>query len=108
MVSACNEVVNFTNIKTGEIKFKIYDKEALHGYVTCLQATSDYIAIGYSTGTILVYSLKLEEETLEEVHKFAFHRSQVTCIEFFNNNTQMASGSTDTYIIVYDLIADTA
>ena len=108
LVSACNEVVNFTNIKTGEIKFKIYDKEALHGYVTCLQASSDYIAIGYSTGTILVYSLKLEEETLEEVHKFAFHRSQVTCIEFFNNNTQMASGSTDTYIIVYDLIADTA
>ena len=28
LVSACNEVVNFSNIKTGEIDFKIYDKEA--------------------------------------------------------------------------------
>lgn len=33
LASACNEVVNFTNIKTGEIDFKIYDEEALHGQV---------------------------------------------------------------------------
>ncbi len=107
IVTACNEVVNFTNIKTGEIKFKIYDKEAIHGHVTCLQATSDFIAIGYSSGTILVYSLKTESDSLEELHKFSFHRSNVTCLEFFNNNTQLASGSSDTYIIVYDLVADT-
>ncbi len=31
LVSACNEIVNFTNINTGEIDFKIYDEEALHG-----------------------------------------------------------------------------
>ena len=57
-----------------------------------------------------MYSLKLDDngKMQEEEHKFAFHRSQVTCIEFFHNNTQMASGSADTYIIVYDLIADTA
>ena len=36
LVSACNEVVNFTNVKTGETSFKIYDKEAIHGHVTCL------------------------------------------------------------------------
>ena len=65
LVSACNEVVIFTNIKTGEIQYKIYDKEATYGYVTCLQATSDYIAIGFSSGTILVYSLKVEGEELE-------------------------------------------
>jgi hypothetical protein len=41
LVSACNEVVSFTNIKTGEIQFKIYDKEALYGHVTSLSATSD-------------------------------------------------------------------
>lgn len=108
LVSACNEVTNFTNLKTGEVMYKVYDKEALHGHVTCLQATSDFIAIGYSSGTILVYSLKVEGDQLEELHKFSFHRSNVTTIEFFNNNTQMASGSTDTYIIVYDLVADTA
>jgi hypothetical protein len=65
IVSACNEVVNFTNIKTGEVQFKIYDKEATHGYVTCLHASSDFIAIGYSSGTILVFNLRTED--LEEL-----------------------------------------
>jgi hypothetical protein len=31
LVTACNEVVNLTNLKTGEIEHQIYDKEALHG-----------------------------------------------------------------------------
>ena len=110
LVTACNEVVTFTDIKTGEILFKIFDEQAIHGYVTCLQASSDLIAIGYSSGSILVYRLKLQEQEnmIEKVHQFTFHRSPVTAVEFFNDNTQMASGSNDTYIIVYDLIADTA
>jgi hypothetical protein len=28
LVSACNEVVNLTNIKTGEVIYKVYDGEA--------------------------------------------------------------------------------
>jgi len=31
LASACNEVVNLTNMRTGEVEFQIYDKEALHG-----------------------------------------------------------------------------
>lgn len=67
VVSACNEVVNLTNLSTGDVHFKIYDKEAIYGYVTCLRACSDLLAIGYSSGTILVFSLKVEENvsTLE-------------------------------------------
>lgn len=42
------------------------------------------------------------------VHKFALHRSAVTCINFDNEGIQMFSGSQDTYIIVYDLLADQA
>lgn len=61
IVSACNEVTNFTNMKTGEVEFKVYADEAVHGYVTCLTTTADLVAIGYSSGTVLVYSLKLEE-----------------------------------------------
>ena len=108
IVSACNEIVNFTNVKTGEVQFKVYDKEALHGHVTYLTASSDYLAVGFSSGTIIVYNLKAEGEELEQLHLFNFHRSPITSIVFFNNNTQMASGSADTYIIIYDLIADTA
>lgn len=64
IVSACNEVVNFTHIKTGEIEFKIYEDEAVYGHVTCLSATGDLIAIGFSSGTVLVYNLKMETEQL--------------------------------------------
>ncbi len=68
IVSACNEVVNFTNIKTGEIQYKVYDKEALHGHVTYLSSSSDYLAIGYSSGTIIVCNMKVEIEELEQIH----------------------------------------
>ena len=68
IVSACNEVVNFTNVKTGEVQFKVYDKEALHGHVTYLTASSDYLAVGFSSGTIIVYNLKAEGEELEQLH----------------------------------------
>lgn len=66
------------------------------------------VAIGFSSGTILVYTTKYENKALEQLHKFTFHRSAVTCMEFYGNGSQLASGSSDTYIIIYDLIADTA
>ena len=66
------------------------------------------IAIGYSSGTILVYDLTVPYRTIDQRHHFSFHRSAVTCISFFSEETQMASGSQDTYIIIYDLVADTA
>ena len=39
-------------------------------------------------------------------HKFSLHRSAVTCISFDTEGIQMFSGSQDTYIVVYDLLAD--
>ena len=44
----------------------------------------------------------------EQVHSFEFHRSAVTSIIFSDENTQLISGSADTYIIVYDLVTSTA
>lgn len=52
LVSACNEVVNLTNMKTGEIVYKVYNKEAQHGFITCLAATNGMLAVGYSSGTV--------------------------------------------------------
>ena len=34
VITACNEVVNFTNTRTGEVELRIYDKDALYGQVT--------------------------------------------------------------------------
>ena len=63
LVTACNEVVNLTNIRTGEVEFQIYDKESMHGQVSNIATSGSLIAIGYTSGTILVFNL---EETLPE------------------------------------------
>lgn len=116
IATACNEVVNLTNMRTGEVEHQIYDREAMHGQVTCLACSGTLLAIGYTSGTILVYNLdeKHQNDTVmmvsefEQVHSFSFHRSPVTCMVFADDGTQLISGSADTYIIMYDLIASTA
>ena len=118
IVSGCNEVVNFTDYRTGENAYKIYDKEAQYGFVTQLQVSGDLLAIGYSSGTIIVVELDVATAVPDEdnhtqlcfnvVHKFAFHKTAVTCILFDDNNTQLFSGGQDTYIVVYDLVSDSA
>jgi len=40
------------------VEFKIYDKEAIHGQVSCLAVSTSLLAIGYTSGTILVYSME--------------------------------------------------
>ena len=77
MVTACNEVVNFINLNTNEIRYKIYDHEAEHGFVSCLKPSANMLAIGFSSGTILVYDLDIannmdgsDNEPFSLLHKF--------------------------------------
>ena len=60
LISACTEVVNLINSQTNEIEYKIYDKEAQYGFVTCLKSSANLLAVGYSSGTIVVYDLNLQ------------------------------------------------
>ena len=69
IVSSCNEVVSFTNHKTSESSFKIYDKEAKYGWVTCLKVSGNQLAIGYSSGTIIVVDLDLDTALPDEDNK---------------------------------------
>lgn len=116
LATACNEVVNLTNLRTGEVEHQIYDKEAVHGEVTCLASSSTLLAIGYTDGTVLVFDLGEPNQTptqmtvspFEQVHSFEFHRSSVTVLVFADENTQLLSGSADTYIVIYDLVTSTA
>ena len=57
LATACNEVVNLTNIRTGEVDYQIYDREAVHGEVTCLASSGTLLAIGYTDGAVLVFDL---------------------------------------------------
>jgi hypothetical protein len=91
------------NSKSNEIDYKIYDDESKYGHVTHLKVSGALLAIGYSSGTILVINLDLKESTQDEandkktifetVHNFKFHKSAVTFVLFANQNTQMYSGS---------------
>lgn len=49
-----------TNTRTGLATFQIYDREAIHGTVTCLAVSASLLAIGYSSGTVLVYNLEVQ------------------------------------------------
>ena len=62
LLAACNEVTNFINLQTKESLehyVQVDNKEAEHGFVTRLKASGNLLAIGYSSGTILVYDLDL-------------------------------------------------
>ena len=61
LLTGCNEVVNFTNLATQEIEYKIYDHEAQFGYVTYISVSANLLAIGYSSGTILVFNLDIDQ-----------------------------------------------
>ncbi len=92
-VSACNEVVNLSNVRTGEVDYQIYDTEALFGTVTCIATVGSLLAIGYTNGTVLVYNLdsilseeessgKLSASRFELAHQFSFHKSAVSSLCF--------------------------
>ena len=88
--------------------------------MTSLAVAGSLLAIGYTNGTILVYNLevilsdeeasdKLSASRFELAHQFSFHKSAVSCMVFTGEGgTQLISGSADTYIIIYDLVASTA
>ncbi len=88
----------------------------MHGEVTCLATADTLLAIGYQDGALLVFDLgepnqnptHMTVSALEQVNSFEFHRTAVTAIIFSDENTQLISGSADTYIVVYDLVTSTA
>ena len=121
LLAACNEVTNFINIQTKaslEHYVQADNKEAEHGSVTRLKASGNLLAIGYSSGTVIIYDLDLanavpdfdnpEQLSLKQLNKFSFHRSGITSIIFDSNNTELYTGGQDTYIVVYDLVSDVA
>lgn len=115
LATACNEVVSISNLQTGEVIAQLYEEEAGHGFVTCLAASSHFLAVGYSSGTVVVYNLETElasaphkGETYEIEHTFSFHKTSVTALNFSDEDTCLVSGGADTHIVMYDLVASKA
>lgn len=78
--------------------------------MTTIAVSADLLAVGYTSGTVLVYQLDDSDDMLkfEQVHQFSFHKSAVNCLLITDDGTQLVSGGADTYIIIYDLINSTA
>ena len=94
LATACNEVVSLSNLQTGEVLFKLYEEEAGHGFVTCLAASSLLLAVGYSSGHVIVYNLESKQvspvhkgEPFEIEHTFNFHKTSVTALNFSDEDT---------------------
>jgi hypothetical protein len=68
---------------------KLFDKEAINGYVTHLAASGNLLVVGYSNGVVIVYDLleKGEAEAFEQIHKFHIHRSPITALVILADGT---------------------
>jgi U3 small nucleolar RNA-associated protein 12 len=96
LFAACNEYVLVIDLKTGEIINKLTSEKS---EVTCLAYSGDYLAVGYHNGAIVLY-----DSELSNAKKFSLHKSAITTLQF--NKTTLASGSKDTNIFIWDIIAE--
>ena len=72
--------------------------------VTCVSAnpTGDLVAVGYSDGSIRLFS----PDSGDEEVTFTGHRSAITCLAFDVDGLRLASGSRDTITIVWDVVGE--
>jgi U3 small nucleolar RNA-associated protein 12 len=72
--------------------------------VTCVSsnASGNLLAVGYTNGTIKLF----DTSTGESEVTFAGHKNDVNCLSFDEDSMRLVSGSKDTSIIVWDIVAE--
>ena len=103
-VVGANEEVLVWDIKKGELLSR-WTANNNHAQVTAIspsQADKDVFAVGYEDGRIRIW----DSRTATVILTFNGHKSAVTCLIFDESGVRLASGSRDTDIIVWDLIAE--
>lgn len=72
--------------------------------VTCVasNASGNLLAVGYTNGTIKLF----DTSTGESEVTFAGHKNDVNCLSFDEDSMRLVSGSKDTSIIVWDIVAE--
>ncbi|KAK6352265.1 hypothetical protein TWF730_009096 [Orbilia blumenaviensis] len=99
-----NEEVLTWDVKKGELLSRWREKNC-KSEVTCLKQSrtdEDVFAVGHADGTIRLWDSK----TSTIIVTFNGHKSGITTLCFDASGTRLASGSRDTDIIVWDLIAE--
>jgi U3 small nucleolar RNA-associated protein 12 len=99
VITAANEFVLVWNLRTQECQTSLRAASA----VTSLDLSGVYLAAGLQSGEVKVWS------NFEELkHDFDGHEAAISSLKFAPDGLTLASGSADTSIILWDLVADSA
>ncbi|CZT48017.1 probable DIP2-Dom34p-interacting protein [Rhynchosporium secalis] len=103
-VAAANEEVLCWDIKKGELLSRWADKDCRSQVTAIAQSKvdKDIFAVGHENGSIRIWDSKIA--TL--IVSFNGHRSAITQLVFDTSGTRLASGSKDTDVILWDLVAE--
>ncbi|RYO93465.1 hypothetical protein DL766_004782 [Monosporascus sp. MC13-8B] len=104
VVVAANEEVLYWDIKKGEILSRWRDENCLSQVTAIAQSKTDpdVFAVGYEDGSIRLWDSKIATTIVN----FNGHRSAITNLAFDRSGVRLASGSKDTDVIIWDLVAE--
>ncbi|KAG8223836.1 hypothetical protein J437_LFUL007857, partial [Ladona fulva] len=68
----------------------------------CASPVRKHLAVGYADGSIKVFNMTDSESTVS----FVGHKSAITCLRYDWNGHRLVSGSKDTDVIVWDVVAE--
>lgn len=103
-IVAANEEVLCWDIKKGELLSRWRD-ENCRAQVTAIaqsKTDKDVFAVGYEDGSIRIWDSKITTTIVN----FNGHKSAITILAFDKSGVRLASGSKDTDVIVWDLVAE--
>ncbi|TVY82729.1 putative WD repeat-containing protein [Lachnellula suecica] len=103
-VVAANEEVLCWDIRKGELLSRWRDNDC-KSQVTALAQSKvdpDVYAVGYEDGSIRLWDSKISTVIVS----FNGHRSAITILSFDKSGVRLASGSKDTDVIIWDLVAE--
>ncbi|EON97799.1 putative wd domain-containing protein [Phaeoacremonium minimum UCRPA7] len=103
-IVAANEEVLCWDIKKGELLSRWRD-ENCRAQVTAIaqsKTDKDVFAVGYEDGSIRIWDSKITTTIVN----FNGHKSAITILAFDKTGVRLASGSKDTDVIVWDLVAE--
>ncbi|KAL9604791.1 MAG: hypothetical protein Q9219_000239 [cf. Caloplaca sp. 3 TL-2023] len=103
-VVGADEEVLCWDVKKGELLSRWRDKDCAAEVTTIApsNADPDVFAVGYGNGTIRIWDARIATIIIS----FNGHRAAITALAFSSDGSRLASGSKDTNIIVWDLVAE--
>ncbi|KAL8714828.1 MAG: hypothetical protein Q9220_001341 [cf. Caloplaca sp. 1 TL-2023] len=103
IVGADEEILCW-DVKKGELLSRWREKNCLAEVTTIARSNADpdVFAVGYGDGSIRIWDSRIASTIVN----FNGHRSAITELAFDNEGSRLASGSKDTDVIVWDLVAE--